>query len=384
MTSQLASLLALFSLLHVGASRTILIDWFIPQNQDSFYADRQAAPGDIAVFNFDPTGNSDVYIHPTGECERDGSILIAAKGSGTGNYTFDESQINTTIFFTSQAASHCRLGQFININVVEVVETMAPSDPPSMVASEAPSGATSAVPSEAPTTTPTLVVTDSPNAAPETSIFVLAAEKGTYSTLLGAANATGVLAQLEELKVLGPLTVFGPTDTAFASTSLVGVTEEQLIGILSGHVVQGNYTAGDFIAAGCIELQTLSGTSISVSAGEGGVVINGGAAVVDANILADDGVLHGIDAVIGEYVACPTPMPSSSFIPSDMPSLVPSDMPSIVPSAMATEEAEPTSSPVVAPESPPTPRGFDLGTSKASSVGMLAASVVTLVATMMV
>jgi len=208
MISQLVSLLALFCLLHVASSRTIEIEWFIPQNEDSYYADRQASPGDVIVFNYDPAGNIDVYIHPTGECDRDGSILIAAKGAGTGSYTFAASEINTTIFFTSQALKHCLLGQFINVHVVESPETEAPSFSPSVLMSEIPSDAPSTVPSQSPsaspTQTPSAAPTLSPTAGPS-SIFVLAAEKGTYTSLLSAANATGILGTLKELKVLGPL-----------------------------------------------------------------------------------------------------------------------------------------------------------------------------------
>ena len=180
--SKLASLLALFCLTNVASSKTIEIDWFIPQNGDSYFPDIQASPGDVIVFNFDPNGNSDVYIHPTGECDREGSILIAERGAGTGSYTFMESELDTTIFFTSQAPSHCTLGQFINVNVVEAPETVAPT----MIASSAP--------------------TSSPSVAPApSSIFTLAAEKGTYTSLLGAATATGILATLEQLQALGPL-----------------------------------------------------------------------------------------------------------------------------------------------------------------------------------
>ncbi|CAJ1943507.1 unnamed protein product [Cylindrotheca closterium] len=338
MTSRLiVTLLSHFCLLHVAASRTILIDWFIPQDEDSYYADRQAAPGDVIVFNFDPDGRNDVYIHPTGDCEREDSILIAAQGSGTGNYTFVESEINSTIFFTSQAPMHCSLGQFINVTVVEAAETMAPSESPSSGDSEMPSDAPSSVPSKLPTMSPTVSPTAPPTVLPPSSIFTLAAEKGTYTTLLSAANSTGVLADLEQLT--GPLR--------------------------------------------CIELQTLAGVLISVSAGDAGVVINGGATVVDPNIIADDGVLHGIDGIIGSFVACPTPMPSSSSIPSDMPSLVPSDMPSMVPTAMipATPTVTPaTGTPTITRTDPPNaPRGFDPGSGASTSTmgSMLSASVVT-------
>lgn len=165
---------------------------------------------------------------------------------------------------------------------------------------------------------------------------------------------------------------------------------EALIAILSGHVVQGNFSAAIFISAGCTELETISGVPLSVTAGDDGVVINGGPSVVDANIFGDDGVFHGIDGIIAAdgYVACPTPMPSSSFIPSDMPSLVPSDMPSIVPSAMGPDSNPPPSAAtprpsVLEPTAPDTPRGgFDF--SSASSLGgLFTMSVATFVAAIM-
>ena len=71
------------------------------------------------------------------------------------------------------------------MNVVEAPDTEAPSFSPSMLMSEAP--------------------TSAPTTAPPTSIFTLAAEKGNYNILLGAADSTGILDQLGQISALGPL-----------------------------------------------------------------------------------------------------------------------------------------------------------------------------------
>ena len=181
------------------------------------------------------------------------------------------------------------------------------------------------------------------------------------------------------------LAVFGPVDDAFVGVDLSNITETQLVGILSGHVVQGLYTAADFVANSCTELTTLFGTQLSVVASEDKIMINGVVSVVDGDILAEDGVLHGIDSIIldGTFVACPTPMPSSSFIPSDMPSLVPSGMPStpMTEPSPTVAPPSPTQRPTVAPQ--PAPTGFVLP-SKASRVGgMLTGLAITVVAALM-
>jgi hypothetical protein len=135
--------------------------------------------------------------------------------------------------------------------------------------------------------------------------------------------------------------IFGPNDAAFANISdvVAGLSTDELVGVLTGHVVKGAYTASDVVAAGCVELTTLAGTQLSVLFDGMDVLVNG-ITVVQADLLAEDGAFHGIDGVIldGSFVPCPSLEPSTSAIPSDMPSLIPSDMPSPPPSAAPSAE----------------------------------------------
>ena len=132
--------------------------------------------------------------------------------------------------------------------------------------------------------------------------------------------------------------VFGPNDDAFAAiqSTLDGLTEEEVAGVLAGHVVAGEYRAQDVIDAGCVELETLAGTMLKVTYSEDdGVMVNGVATVVDADLGDEDtiGVLHGVDTVILDgFSPCPSSAPTSST--ADDPST-----------------AAPTSAPIAAPTS---------------------------------
>lgn len=120
-----------------------------------------------------------------------------------------------------------------------------------------------------------------------------------FNTLVAAVQAAGLV---DALKGEGPLTVFAPTDAAFAALP-EGTVEnllkpenvEQLKGILLYHVVSGKIMAGD-IGSGASPA-TLQGATIEVVGSDAGVTVNG-ANVVSADIVASNGVIHVIDAVI--------------------------------------------------------------------------------------
>merc|ERR1711935_920171 len=142
------------------------------------------------------------------------------------------------------------------------------------------------------------------------SIIDLAAADGKYGTLLSAVtNTPGVL---DAVIASFPVTIFGPVDDAFVAIADIVDTldEEALAGVLAGHVVQGVFTAQMVIDAGCVELMTLAGDQVRVMATEGGVMVNG-STVIQADIIGEGGVIHGIDTVIlpGSFVPCPAPLP---------------------------------------------------------------------------
>merc|ERR1712008_421512 len=61
--------------------------------------------------------------------------------------------------------------------------------------------------------------------------------------------------------------------------------------------------------AGCVELETLAGNQVRVMATDAGVMVND-STVIQADIIGEGGVIHGIDTVIlpGSFVPCPVPV----------------------------------------------------------------------------
>ena len=99
----------------------------------------------------------------------------------------------------------------------------------------------------------------------------------------------------------GPFTVFAPTDDAFAALpagvidALLADPTGDLANILLYHVVGGTALSTDLNDGDAIA--TLLGPDVNVSIDMGTVMING-AEVVVADILASNGVVHVIDAVL--------------------------------------------------------------------------------------
>jgi transforming growth factor-beta-induced protein len=133
---------------------------------------------------------------------------------------------------------------------------------------------------------------------PETRDIVdIAAEDGRFTTLVAAVEAAGLV---DALKGEGPLTVFAPTDDAFAA--LPAGTIDALLAdipaltdILLYHVVEGKVMAADVV--GLSEALTLQGSSAAITVDEGNVFVDG-AQVVITDIEAANGVIHVIDAVL--------------------------------------------------------------------------------------
>jgi transforming growth factor-beta-induced protein len=126
-----------------------------------------------------------------------------------------------------------------------------------------------------------------------------AAEAKQFNTLLAAAKAAGLV---EALSGAGPLTVFAPTDAAFAKLPAGTVdnllkpeNKEQLAGILKYHVVSGRVYSEDALAAK--HAKTLQGSDVTFSTSDKGAQVNG-ANLVKTDIDASNGVIHVIDQVI--------------------------------------------------------------------------------------
>jgi uncharacterized surface protein with fasciclin (FAS1) repeats len=126
-----------------------------------------------------------------------------------------------------------------------------------------------------------------------------AVSAGSFKTLVAAVQAAGLV---ETLKGEGPFTVFAPTDDAFAKLPAGTVDDllkpenkEKLVAILTYHVVPGKVMSTD-IAGKEMEVASVQGDTIDVNATKG--VMVDGATVTQADIEADNGVIHVIDTVI--------------------------------------------------------------------------------------
>ncbi|WP_420433556.1 fasciclin domain-containing protein [Hyphobacterium sp.] len=123
---------------------------------------------------------------------------------------------------------------------------------------------------------------------------------GSFATLVAALQAAGLV---ETLRGEGPFTVFAPTDDAFAALGedtinslLQPENRDQLVAILTYHVVAGEYFAAD-LAGQELSVESVQGDTIDINATHGSVMIDG-ATVVSADVDASNGVIHVINEVI--------------------------------------------------------------------------------------
>jgi len=120
-----------------------------------------------------------------------------------------------------------------------------------------------------------------------------------HNILETAVVAAGLV---DALSGEGPFTVFAPTDMAFAALP-AGVIDElladptgALTDILTYHVVGGAAAMSGDLSDGQM-ITTLNGQDVTVTLNGGNVIINN-ALVVVADLVADNGVVHVIDAVL--------------------------------------------------------------------------------------
>jgi uncharacterized surface protein with fasciclin (FAS1) repeats len=131
------------------------------------------------------------------------------------------------------------------------------------------------------------------------------------STLVAAVKAAGLV---DALSGDGPLTVFAPTNHAFADLTdgtvaalLMPENKDQLTKILTSHVVAGFYDAATLTALaeandGRINLTTLSGAKIKAKIWDGKLYVkdeNGGKAdIAMADVQTSNGVVHVVSSVL--------------------------------------------------------------------------------------
>lgn len=104
---------------------------------------------------------------------------------------------------------------------------------------------------------------------------------------------------VDTLKGAGPFTVFAPTNDAFAKVpadklNMLMKDKAMLRSVLMYHVMSGRVMAGD---ARTMMAPMMGGSSASVRA-ENGMVMVDNARVMQADIMASNGVIHAIDMVL--------------------------------------------------------------------------------------
>lgn len=146
----------------------------------------------------------------------------------------------------------------------------------------------------------TAAATMAPTAVPAAQTIVdIAVADGRFTTLVAALQAAG---RVETLQGEGPFTVFAPTDDAFAKLPAGTVEDllqpenkDQLIAILTYHVVPGSVMAADVVKL--CEAETVQGEALAIKTNMDKVMINH-ATVILADVPAANGVIHVIDSVL--------------------------------------------------------------------------------------
>jgi uncharacterized surface protein with fasciclin (FAS1) repeats len=132
-----------------------------------------------------------------------------------------------------------------------------------------------------------------------------------HTTLVAAVKAAGLV---ETLQSAGPFTVFAPVNSAFAAlpagtveTLLKPENKATLVKILTYHVIAGNFSSKDVVAAikkgrGKAVFTTIAGGKLTASLDGESVVLTdekgGKSRVTIADVKQSNGVIHVVDAVL--------------------------------------------------------------------------------------
>ncbi len=145
------------------------------------------------------------------------------------------------------------------------------------------------------------------------SIGVFAQEGSSVFDIIANSEEHTLLATLIPMSGLdlagaGEITVFAPTDAALDAVPdlVVGAVLEDaefMATLLSYHVVPGAIMSGD-LAEGCVDVETLFGATLAVCKSGDTVTVNS-AIVTTADLTADNGVVHVIDAMVIPPVEMP-------------------------------------------------------------------------------
>lgn len=215
----------------------------------------------------------------------DGKEMATLEGSNV-TFTFVDGQK------TVNGANLSGRGILASNGVIHVIDQVLL--PPSM-SGEAPAAEEAAADTAAGEATEAAAAEEAPSA----DIVDTAVAAGDFSTLVAAVEAAGLV---DALKGEGPFTVFAPTDEAFAAVpaatmdALLTDPTGDLTQILLYHVVPEVVLSTD-LQEGSVFVPTLQGKSVKIEVKDGAVTVNE-ANVIAADVMASNGVIHVIDAVI--------------------------------------------------------------------------------------
>ncbi len=135
--------------------------------------------------------------------------------------------------------------------------------------------------------------------AQDKDIVETAVSAGSFKTLAKLLTDAGLI---ETLKGPGPFTVFAPTDEAFAKVpaatlAALGKDKAALKNVLLYHVVPGKVMASSVVTMNGKSAKTAEGQDVKIMVMGDKVMVNQ-ANVVKTDIVAKNGVIHVIDAVI--------------------------------------------------------------------------------------
>lgn len=143
-----------------------------------------------------------------------------------------------------------------------------------------------------------IVIVEEPIAS--ITIVDTAISAGNFTTLVAALQATGLDATLSDTSQ--SFTVFAPTDDAFAllgqeTIDALLADTDALSDILTYHVVSGEVDAATAISLAGNKVEMVNGDEVGLSLSDGSLLINT-VTVTSTDIVADNGIIHVIDAVL--------------------------------------------------------------------------------------
>lgn len=116
-------------------------------------------------------------------------------------------------------------------------------------------------------------------------------ELGNFETLIEAADLA------DNLEKDGPFTVFAPTDAALATfNTLASNSDATITEILLYHILNGHYLSSDLVDFST--LPTLLGEHVVINVEGGQIILNDTVQITTADIEAENGIIHIVDAVL--------------------------------------------------------------------------------------